>query len=43
MDVKTSFLNDIVDTLLLGIRSMIKEEEDFPRSRKIHHGYTQEI
>ena len=34
MDVKTTFLNDIVDTLLLGIRSMAKVEEDFPRSRK---------
>ena len=34
IDVKTSFLNDIVDRLLLEIRSMIKEEEDFPRSSK---------
>ena len=39
IDAKTTFLNDIVDTLLLGIRSMIKAEEDFPRSRKLHHGY----
>ena len=39
MDAKTTFLNDIVDALLLGIRSMIKEDEDFPRSRKIHHRY----
>ena len=29
IDVKTAFLNNIVDTLLLGIRSMIKEEEYF--------------
>ena len=43
MDAKTAFLNDIVDALLLGIRSMIKEEEDFPRSRKLHHGYAEEI
>ena len=43
MDAKTGFLSDIVDTLLLGIRSMIKEEEDFPRSRKLHHGYVEEI
>ena len=43
MDVKTSFLDDIVDTLLLGIRSMIKAKEDFPRSRKLHHGYVEEI
>ena len=43
MDAKTDFLNDIVDTLLLGIRSMIKAEEDFPRSRKLHHGYAEEI
>ena len=43
MDAKTTFLNDIVDTLLLGIRSMIKAEEDFPRSRKLHHGYAKEI
>ena len=28
MDVKTTFLNNIVDALLLGIRSVIKEEED---------------
>ena len=34
MDVKTAFLNGIIDTLLLEIRSMIKAEEDFPRSRK---------
>ena len=39
MDVKTVFLNDIVDALLLGIRSMIKAKEDFPRSKKIHHTY----
>ena len=43
MDAKTTFLNDIVDTLLLGIRSMIKAEEYFPRSRKLHHEYTEEI
>ena len=43
MDAMTTFLNDIVDTLLLGIRSMIKAEEDFPRSRKLHHGYAKEI
>ena len=43
MDAKTTFLNGIVDTLLLRIISMIKEEEDFPRSRKIHHQYTEEI
>ena len=43
MDAKTAFLNDIVDTLLLGIRSMIKEEEGFPSSRKLHHGYAEEI
>ena len=43
MDAKKSFLNHIVDTLLLGIRSMIKAEEDFPRSRKLHHGYVEEI
>ena len=43
MDAKTAFLNDIVDTLLLGIRSMIKAEEDFSRSRKLHHGYAEEI
>ena len=43
MDAKTTFLNDIVDALLLGIRSMIKAEEDFLRSRKIHHGYAEEI
>ena len=43
MDAKTTFLNGIVDTLLLRIISMIKEEEDFPRSRKIHHRYTEEI
>ena len=43
MDVKTTFLNDSVDALLLGIRSMIKEEEDSPTSRKIHHGYAEEI
>ena len=43
MDAKTAFLNDIVDTLLLRIRSMIKAEEDFPRSRKLHHGYAEEI
>ena len=43
MDVNTSFLNDIVDTLLLGIISMIKAEEDFPRSRKLHHGFAEEI
>ena len=35
MDSKIVFLNDIVDTLLLGNRSMIKAEEDFPRSRKL--------
>ena len=27
MDSKTTFLNNIVDTLLLGIRSMVNEEE----------------
>ena len=43
MDAKIAFLNDIVDTLLLGIRSMMKAEEDFPRSRKLHHGYAKEI
>ena len=43
MDAKTTFLNDIVDTLLLGIRSMIKAEEYFPRSRKLHQGYAEEI
>ena len=43
MDDKTAFLNDIVDTLLLRIRIMIKAEEDFPRSRKLHHGYDEEI
>ena len=43
MDFKTTFLNNIVDALLLGIRSMIKEEEYFPRSRKIHHEYIEEI
>ena len=43
MNVKTTFLNDIIDTLLLEIRSMIKEEEDFPRARKIYHRYTEEI
>ena len=43
MDVKTAFLNDIVDTLLLGIRSTIKAREYFPRSRKIHHRYAEEI
>ena len=43
MDAKTTFLNDIVDTLLLGIRSMIKVKDDFPRSRKLHHGYAEEI
>ena len=43
MDAKTTFLNDIVDTLLLGNRSMIKAERDFPRTRKIHHRYTKEI
>ena len=36
MDAKTAFLNDIVDTLLIGIKSMIKEE-DFLRLRKLHH------
>ena len=43
MDAKINFLNDIVDTLLLGIRIMIKEEEYFPRLRKLHHGYGEEI
>ena len=43
MDANTTFLNDIVDTLVLGIMSMIKAEEDFPRSRKLHHGYAEEI
>ena len=43
MDAKTAFLNDIVDTLLLGIRSMIKAEKDFLRSSKLHHGYAEEI
>ena len=43
MDVKTTLLNDIVDALLLGIRSMIKAEEYFPKSRKIHHEYDEEI
>ena len=43
MDAKTTFLNDIVDTLLLGIRSMIKAKEDFSRSRKLNHGYAEEI
>ena len=43
MDAKTTFLNDIVHILLLGTRSMIKAEEYFPRSRKLHHGYAEEI
>ena len=43
MDAKTTFLNDIVNTLHLEIRSMIKAEENFPRSRKLHHGYAEEI
>ena len=43
MDVKTTFLDDIVDALLLGIRSMVEVEGDFPRSRKIRHRYTEEI
>ena len=43
MDAKTTFLNDIVDALLLEIRSMVKADEDFPRSRKLHHGYVEEI
>ena len=43
MDVKTTFLNDIVDALLLGIRSMVKAKEDFPKTRKLHHRYTEEI
>ena len=43
MDAKTTFFNDIVDTLLLGIRSMIKAEEDFPRSRKLHHRYAEKV
>ena len=43
MDAKTTSLNDIVETLLLGIMSMIKAEEDFPSSRKLHHGYAEEI
>ena len=34
MDAKTTFLNDIVDALLLGIRSMIKAKEDFPMLKK---------
>ena len=38
MDAKTTFLNDIVDALLLEIRSMVKAEEDFPKTR-----YTEEI
>ena len=43
MDAKTTFLNDIVDTLLIGVISMTKAEEYFPRTRKIHHRYTKEI
>ena len=43
MDVKTTFLNDIVDTLILEIRSMVKVEEYFPRTGKIHHRCTKEI
>ena len=43
MDAKTTFLNDIVDALLLGIRSMVKAEEYFPKTRKLHHRYTEEI
>ena len=38
MDAKTTFLNDIVDALLIQIRSMIKEEEYFATTR-----YTEEI
>ena len=43
MDAKIAFLSDIIDTLFLRIRSMIKAEEYFPRSRKLHHGYAEEI
>ena len=38
MDAKTTFLNDIIDALLLEIRSMVKAEQDFPKTR-----YTEEI
>ena len=43
MDAKTTFLNDIIETILLAIRSMIKAKEYFPRSRKLHYGYAEEI
>ena len=43
MDSKTTFLNDIVDTSLLGIRSTTEEKRDFPRTRETHHRYTKEI
>ena len=43
MYVKIAFPNDIVDTLLLDIRSMVKVEEDFPIRRKLHHRYPKEI
>ena len=32
-----------IDGLILGIRIMTEEERDFPRTRKIHHRYTEEI
>ena len=38
MDAKTTFLKDIVHMLLLDIRSMVKAEEYFPKTR-----YTKEI